>query len=76
MIQDGGEEQNDTITRLTDLEKRTTENEKRISETRGWLIAMIFMLLGSAIAIRIRGVISLFAIIKRRRRLKFSEIPG
>lgn len=76
MIQDGGEEQNDTITRLNDLEKRTTENEKRISETRGWLIALIFMLLGSAIAIRIRGVISIFAIIKRRRRLKFSEIPG
>lgn len=51
MIQDGGEEQNDTITRLNDLEQRTTENEKRISETRGWLIALIFMLLGSAITI-------------------------
>lgn len=51
MIQDGGEEQNDTITRLNALEKRTTENEKRISETRGWLIALIFMLLGSAITL-------------------------
>ena len=51
MIQDGGEDQNDTITRLNALEQRTTENEKRISETRGWLIALIFMLLGSAITI-------------------------
>lgn len=35
MIQDGGEDQNDTIKRLNALEQRTTENEKRISETRG-----------------------------------------
>lgn len=51
MIQDGGEEQNDTVKRLTALEKRTTENEKRINKTTGCLIVLVFILMGSAIAI-------------------------
>ena len=51
MIPDGSEEQDDPRQRLRELESRTDENEKRINELRGWVIALIFMLLGAAITI-------------------------
>ena len=51
MIQDGGDDQNDTIKRLNALEQRTTEKEKRINKTTGCLIVLVFILLGSSIAI-------------------------
>ena len=45
MMPDGNEEQRGTPERLEDLEKRTTDNEKHIKETRGCLIGLIFVLL-------------------------------
>ena len=45
MMPDGNEEQRDTPERLKELEKRTTDNEKKIKETRGWVIGLMFVLL-------------------------------
>ena len=59
MIPDENEEQRGTPERLKDLEKRTADNEKRIKETRGWVIGLMFVLLAGFMGIA-GGVVLLY----------------
>lgn len=59
MMPDGNEEQRGTPERLKDLEQRTTTNEKRIKETRGWVIGLMFVLLAGFMGLA-GGVVLLY----------------